>query len=381
MTTWQGLTGLDREHPWLLDSALALGLLATAMFAAAASGPVSVEHVVMMVAAAIGLAARRAAPLPAFLVTGGLVVVMIAWGFSTAAMGAGLFLIAYTVAAHRPAGATIIAAGYALAIVVLVAVLLPVRMPPGEAATNLALFGGSFVLGRATRLHRAAARLEAERAALAERVQVNEAQATLTEERLRIARELHDVVGHSLGVIALQAGVGARMIESDPAEAKAALLAIADRSRGSLREVRQILGALREAGATSPNPGLAAVPDLIEDLAAAGLHVALDQHGEPWPLTPAMDLSAYRVLKESLTNVVRHAGTDRARVSIRYGPEELELRVRDHGRGAASGGAPASGQRGMRERVSAWGGSLSVGPASGGGYEVIARLPRQGVEP
>ncbi len=381
MTTWQGLTGLDREHPWLLDSALALGLLATAMFAAAASGPVSVEHVVMMVAAAIGLAARRAAPLPAFLVTGGLVVVMIAWGFSTAAMGAGLFLIAYTVAAHRPAGATIIAAGYALAIVVLVAVLLPVRMPPGEAATNLALFGGSFVLGRATRLHRAAARLEAERAALAERVQVNEAQATLTEERLRIARELHDVVGHSLGVIALQAGVGARMIESDPAEAKAALLAIADRSRGSLREVRQILGALREAGATSPNPGLAAVPDLIEDLAAAGLHVALDQHGEPWPLTPAMDLSAYRVLQESLTNVVRHAGTDRARVSIRYGPEELELRVRDHGRGAASGSAPASGQRGMRERVSAWGGSLSVGPASGGGYEVIARLPRQGVEP
>lgn len=354
MTTWQGLTGLDREHPWLLDSALALGLLATAMFAAAASGPVSVEHVVMMVAAAIGLAARRAAPLPAFLVTGGLVVVMIAWGFSTAAMGAGLFLIAYTVAAHRPAGATIIAAGYALAIVVLVAVLLPVRMPPGEAATNLALFGGSFVLGRATRLHRAAARLEAERAALAERVQVNEAQATLTEERLRIARELHDVVGHSLGVIALQAGVGARMIESDPAEAKAALLAIADRSRGSLREVRQILGALREAGATSPNPGLAAVPDLIEDLAAAGLHVALDQHGEPWPLTPAMDLSAYRVLQESLTNVVRHAGTDRARVSIRYGPEELELRVRDHGRGAASGSAPASGQRGMRERVSAW---------------------------
>ena len=382
MTSWQGLLRLDRDRPWLLDAVLALGLLAAALWAAAAAGPVPAWQVVLMVAAAAGYAARRAAPLPAFLATGALVVIMIAVGYGTAVIGAGLFLMAYTVAAHRSAAVTVIAAAYALAILIVVAVFFPDRMPLGEVATNLALFGGSFVLGRAARVHRAAARLEADRAALAERIQVKEARATLTEERLRIARELHDVVGHSLGVIALQAGVGARLVESDPAEAKAALLAIADRSRESLREVRQILGAVRDPeSTTSPDPGLAAIPELVADLAAAGLHVDLEQHGAPWPLTPAMDLSAYRVLQESLTNVVRHAGTDRARVRIGYTPDALELRILDHGRGPAPGSVPASGQRGMRERMTAWGGSLDAGPAAGGGYQVIARLPGQRGEP
>lgn len=382
MTSWRGLLRLDRDRPWLLDAVLALGLLAAALWAAAAAGPVPVWQVGLMVAAAAGYAARRAAPLPAFLATGALVVVMIALGYGTAVIGAGLFLMAYTVAAHRSAAVTIIAAAYALAILFVVAAFFPDRMPLGEVATNLALFGGSFVLGRAARVHRAAARLEADRAALAERIQVKEARATLIEERLRIARELHDVVGHSLGVIALQAGVGARLVESDPAEAKAALLAIADRSRESLREVRQILGAVRDPEATtSPNPGLAAIPELVADLAAAGLHVDLEQHGDPWPLTPAMDLSVYRVLQESLTNVVRHAGTDQARVSIGYTPDALELAILDHGRGPAPGSVPASGQRGMRERMTAWGGSLDAGPAAGGGYQVIARLPRQRGEP
>lgn len=381
MTTWQGLLRLDRERPWLMDAALALGLLAAALFAAAATGSVPVPHVVLMVVTAAGYAARRGAPLLVFIVTGALVVVMITLGHGTAVIGAGLFLLAYTVAAHRSVAVTTIAAAYAVAILIVIAVGFPDRMPLGELATNLALFAGSFVLGRAARVHRAAARLEAERSALAERVQLKEAQATLTEERLRIARELHDVVGHSLGVIALQAGVGARMVESDPAEARAALLAIADRSRESLREVRQILGAVRDAETTVPHPGLAAVPELVADLAAAGLHVDLEQQGEPWPLTPAMDLTAYRVLQESLTNVVRHAGTDRAQVTIYYTPDALELRIIDRGRGAAPGSSPASGQRGMRERMTAWGGSLSVGPAAGGGYEVIARLPRPGSEP
>ena len=382
MTSWRGLVRLDQDRPWLLDAVLALGLLAAALSAAAAAGPVPVLQAVLMVAAAAGYAARRAAPLPGFLAAGAFVVMMIALGYGTAVIGAGLFLMAYTVAAHRSAVLTIIAATYALAILVVVALFFPDRMPLGEVATNLALFGGSFVLGRAARVHRAAAQIEAERAALAERILVKEASATLTEERLRIARELHDVVGHSLGVIALQAGVGARLVESDPAEAKAALLAIAERSRESLREVRQILGAVRDpASMTSPHPGLAAIPDLVADLAAAGLHVDLDQHGDPWPLTPAMDLSVYRVLQESLTNVVRHAGTDRAWVRIAYTPDALELRILDRGRGLAPGSPPASGQRGMRERMAAWGGSLDAGPAVGGGYQVLAVIPRQRDEP
>lgn len=379
MTTWQGLLQLDRERPWLLDAVLALGILAVSLLAEASTRQsIPALQIVLMVAVAGGYAARRTAPLVVLVVTGALVMAMIFLGFSTAVIGAGLFLMAYTVAAYRPVGSVLVGAGYTTAILLVIAIALPQRMPPGALATNLALFAGSFVFGRAARIHRAAAGLEAERAALARLVQREEARTALTEERLRIAREVHDVVGHSLGVIALQAGVGARLVDSDPAEAKAALLAIADRSRESLREVRQILGAVRDPQAvTDPNPGLASVPELISDLAEAGLRVDLEQRGQAWPLPEAMDLTAYRVLQESLTNVVRHADTDRAWVRIGYAPDEVELRVRDLGRGTPEDSAAAAGQRGMQERVESWGGAISFGPAAGGGYEVVARLPRQ----
>lgn len=379
MTIWQGLLQLDRERPWLLDAVLALGILAASLLAEAASRQsIPALQIVLMLAVAGGYAARRATPLLALVVTGALILTMILLDFGTAVIGAGLFLMAYTVAAYRSAKAVVIAAGYLTGIMLTIVIARPDRMPPGELATNLALFAGSFVFGRAARVHRAATRLEAERAALAEEVQRKEARAVLTEERLRIAREVHDVVGHSLGVIALQAGVGARMVDSDPAEAKAALLAIAARSRESLREVRQLLGAVRDPQtAGSPAPGLAAVPELTKDLAEAGLRIELQQHGEPWPLPPAMDLTAYRVLQESLTNVARHAGTDQAWVRISYLPNEVELCVRDRGRGPAGSDAPAGGQRGMRERVESWGGSIRFGAADGGGYQVVARLPRQ----
>lgn len=379
MVTSQGLRQLDREHPWLLDIALALGLLAVALFTAAAADPsITWVQVLLLVAAGIGYAARRAAPVPALVVTGALVTIMILLGQSTAVIGAGLFLLAYTVAAHRSVTETIVAGAYIGVLMVVIAVREPARMPLGELVTNLALFAGSLVLGRAARMHRATARLEAERSALVDRVRQEEARAALNEERLRIAREVHDVVGHSLGVIALQAGVGARMVDTDPEEAKSALLAIAERSRESLQEVRQILVAVRDPE-TGPVPklGLAAVPELLADLGDAGLVVELEQRGEPWPLSAAMDLTAYRVLQEALTNVVRHAGTYRAWARITYGPESLELRVRDRGRGPVPGGAPASGQRGMRERVTAWGGDVKFGPADGGGYEVVATLPRR----
>lgn len=379
MTTWQGLLQLDRRRPWLLDAVLALGILAASLLAeAAARQSIPALQILLMVVVAGGYAARRAIPLLALVVTGALVLVMILLGLSTAVIGAGLFLMAYTVAAYRPVRIVLAGAGYTTAILLAIAIAAPQRMPPGELATNLALFAGSFVFGRAARIHRAAAGLEAQRAALAELVQREEARAALTEERLRIAREVHDVVGHSLGVIALQAGVGAKLVDTDPAEAKAALLAIAERSRESLREVRQILGAVRDPqAATNPNPGLAAVPELVSDLADAGLQVELEQRGEPWQLSEAMDLTAYRVLQESLTNVVRHAGTDRAWLRISYAPDEVELRVSDRGRGPAEGNAVAAGQRGMRERVESWGGTVTFGPANGGGYQVVARLPRQ----
>ena len=185
------------------------------------------------------------------------------------------------------------------------------------------------------------------------------------------------MVGHSLGVIALQAGVCARIVDSDPAEARSGLLAIAERSRSSLREVRHILSAIRETDEPDcPAPGLANTDTLFSGFSDAGLRLEVERLGEPWPLPTALDHTAYRVVQEALTNVVRHAGTDRAWVRIRFEPDRLELRIRDHGVGAA--GPEAAGLAGMRERVGAWGGRLTAGPIEGGGYEVVAMLPRDG---
>jgi len=378
MTGWQGLQRIDQERPWLLDVALALALLAASLFAVATTNPSSLQMALMVITAA-AYAARRVAPLPVLLVASGLVTVMMWLGFSTAVIGTGLFLVSYSVAAHRGKYATTAAAVLVIALVTVLAVAFPHRMPPGEALTNLALFAGALVLGRAARIHRESVRLVAERAALSDQVHREEARTALTEERLRIARELHDVVGHSLGVIALQAAVGARVVDSEPQEAKAALLAIADRSRESLREVRQILGSVRDPeSARGSTSGLAAVPHLLAHLSEAGLQVELEQVGTAWPLSPAMDLAVFRVLQESLTNVVRHAESDRAQVRITWSDEALELWVRDHGRGPTNGCVPASGQLGMRERVAMWGGTIQVGAAQGGGYEVVVWLPRRG---
>ena len=378
-SSWRHLAAIDRRRPWLLDTTLALALLLAATVATANSpGPLPpVARFGLLVAAAAPFAWRRAAP-PAVLVATSIpVVILLVLGESTAVIGSGLFLAAYTVAAARPLRVTLIAAGYCLAVLVAVLVLRPDRFGWSEAATNLALFVGSFTLGAAARSRGRTSELLTERAELAERARLEDARNAVTEERLRIARELHDVVGHSLGVIALQAGVGAHVVEDDPAEAKAALQAISERRRASLEEIRQILGALREQDEPYQSaPGLGEVDRLVAECAAAGLDVSVTRSGAPWTLPPAMDLTAYRVLQEALTNVLRHAGTDRAELSIDYRPHEVELTVVDAGRGTGERNGTGHCQLGMRERVAVWGGSLRMGPRSGGGYEVVACLPR-----
>ena len=375
MRTWRDLQRLDAERPWLLDLGLALGIASAALLSAGGAAPPL--QLGLIVTISFGYALRRRAPLPVLVVCGALVAAMIALGYTTAVIGAGLFLAAYTVAAHRPLRTTLIAAGYCLTLLVAIAAAFPDRMPWEEFGTNVALFVGAFVLGRAARLHRRTARLEAERAEFASWKREEETRHAVTQERLRIARELHDVVGHSLGVIALQAGVCARIVDSDPAEARSGLLAIAERSRSSLREVRQILGAFREPDEPAgPTPGLADTDALFDGFSDAGLRVEVERLGEPWPLPAALDHTAYRVLQESLTNVVRHAGTDRAWVAIGFEPDRLELRIRDRGVGGA--GPEAGGLAGMRERVGAWGGRLTASPLDDGGYQVVATLPRNG---
>jgi signal transduction histidine kinase len=256
----------------------------------------------------------------------------------------------------------------------------------------LAQFTAVWAIGVALRSRRMAAdsRLrEAEERAEAEH---QGAARVLAEQRLRIAQELHDVVAHSMSVIAVQAGVGVHVIDDRPEQARATLEAISSISRGTLHELRQLLGVLRgtdDAWSNAPAHGLADLPQLVDDVRVAGVPVTLHVEGDvDWEaecVQPGVELSAYRVVQEALTNVLKHAGTPtRVDVTVRHVPHTLVVEVVDDGRGLAArqpngnSGEPSAeghGLVGMRERVELWGGELSVGPGPGGGYRVTALLP------
>ncbi|MEU9127009.1 sensor histidine kinase [Kitasatospora sp. NPDC048540] len=205
----------------------------------------------------------------------------------------------------------------------------------------------------------------------------------VTAERLRIARELHDMVAHSIGIIAIQAGVGSRVIETQPAEAREALRAIEATGRETLAGLRRTLVALRQADPTGagpasavPVPGLADLDRLAAATADAGVRVEVHRSGDQRPIPAEIDLSAYRIVQEALTNVVRHAATTHCRVTVEHGDGELLVEVVDDGRGAQHpGAAHGFGIIGMRERVALLHGAFSAGPRAEGGFRVAARLP------
>lgn len=233
-------------------------------------------------------------------------------------------------------------------------------------------------------------RVRRERAAEARRVRELQAHSQADEERLRIARELHDVLAHSISLINVQSGVALHLIDEQPEQARTALAAINDASAEALREVRSVLGVLRGSGEQpprAPTAGLARLDDLVSRTETAGVPVSLDITGEPTPLPASIDLAAFRIVQESLTNIIRHGGSGTATVTLRYGGGALTVQVDDDGRGAdgsRSGGASdaaepghgtGSGIAGMRERAMALGGSLDAGPLPAGGFRVRARLP------
>ncbi|MGI5508655.1 histidine kinase [Streptomyces sp. CA-106131] len=225
--------------------------------------------------------------------------------------------------------------------------------------------------------------LSRERREHAVALRAQEVSEAVTAERLRIARELHDMIAHSIGIIAIQAGVGSRVIQTQPAEAREALRAIEATSRETLSGLRRTLVALRQADpeaaasmqALAPSPGLADIERLTAATADAGVRVDVHLSGEQRPLPADIDLSAYRIVQEALTNVVRHAGTGHCRVAIDYGDEELSVEVVDDGRGATNGSAHGFGLVGMRERVGLLHGQLIAGPRPEGGFRVAATLP------
>jgi signal transduction histidine kinase len=251
-------------------------------------------------------------------------------------------------------------------------------------------FGGGFVLipglvaaalfaGLAVANRHAYVEAIRQRAELAERTREDEARRRVDAERLRIARELHDVVAHTMATINVQAGVAAHVSNGLPEQAATALQAIKEASRRGLRELRAILAVLHQADEdepTHPAPGLAELTALISTVDAAGLPATIRIAGEQRPLPPAVDLAAYRIVQESLTNALRHAGPATATVALTFGPNQLQVEVVDTGRGdAASSDGAGHGIPGMRERAAAVGGTLQAGPGPGGGFRVLACLP------
>jgi len=249
-----------------------------------------------------------------------------------------------------------------------------------EALRIVSTAGVAAALGDATRNRRAYVAEVEQRASEAERTREEEAARRVNEERLRIARELHDVTAHSLSIIAVQSGAAAHVIDSDPAAARTALEAIRHTSKAALDELRAMLGVLRapdEAGAPlGPTPGLGRIGELVAPLQAAGHAVTAEIDEDLGDVPAVVEFSAYRIIQESLTNVVRHAGSCEVRLVLRREGDTLAIAVDDDGCGEPS--APVAyghGIEGMRERVTALGGVFEVGPRAEGGFHVGARLP------
>jgi signal transduction histidine kinase len=225
-----------------------------------------------------------------------------------------------------------------------------------------------------------AARIRRERLLEAERTRAEEDRRRAGEERLRIARELHDVLAHNISLINVQAGVALHLMDEQPGQSRSALIAIKQASNDALRELRSVLDILRQGAEAprSPTSGLESLDGLVANAQAAGQAVRTRVAGTPRPLPAGVDLAAFRIVQEALTNVTRHAGKATATVLVGYGDGELTVQVDDDGRGPsanASGPGGGKGIVGMRERVAALGGDLQAGARPGGGFRVRARFP------
>ncbi|MDQ3980484.1 MAG: sensor histidine kinase [Actinomycetota bacterium] len=223
-------------------------------------------------------------------------------------------------------------------------------------------------------------RVRRERAVEEARTRAEEARRKASEERLRIARELHDVVAHNISLINVQAGVALHLIDQQPEQARTALAAIKQASKEALAELRSVLDVLRQVDEQEPRapaPGLRDVETLVSRAGAAGLDVRVEISGTAHPLPPGVDLAAYRIVQEALTNVVRHAGPAAATVRVAYGDGGVAVQVEDDGRGLTSDSSSSGGKglAGMRERVASLGGRFEAGPRAEGGFRVRAELP------
>ena len=370
-------------HPLTLDALLAAAV-AVAGFTAAStySGPRPWLIVVFAATATLPLALRRLYPIPVLVVVVAMATV-VGVGYVNGWWPFAVIVALYTVAAHCPRRTAIIAGGLAL-LVLAVPISYRVHWSPlnwhafALVAGRYALLIAAWLLGDNIGTRRAYVRAVEERAEQLEREHEANARRAAAEEQARIAREVHDVVAHNLSVIIVQATAGERVFADDPADAETALRTIGRTARTALDELRLVLGRIGEQEHDlAPQPTLQRLDILLEQVRAAGLAVDLEVKGERVELAPGLELSAYRIVQEALTNTLRHADAQHANVSLEFGAETLTVEVTDDGHASAevNGNDQGRGLIGMRERAAAYGGDVEVGRNGSGGFRVAVKLP------
>jgi signal transduction histidine kinase len=387
-----------QRHPYVTDAAMALALLVVALGNLVSSGrhPTSTMRgpdaiaVLLLIAIDAPLVWRRRAPIQVLAVVLAGTMAYAALGYTHDTTELGLLLAVYTVASsypHRTSLRALLICIVAMSAAALVGIQ---QTGVSDGFANVAftlVYVLPWVLGENT-YHRRRHLVETEeRAERAEQERERETRQAVTDERTRIARELHDVVAHAMSVMVVQAGAGRRVLAEHPDKTAEALANIELTGRDGLAEMRRLLGVLRQddpatdgrngAPQLAPQPGLSGIDDLAERWQQAGLPVTVEVEGTSRPLPTGADLSAYRIIQEALTNAFKHAGAAHVTVRLTFDDAGLQIDVIDDGRGASvplddSGG---HGLIGMRERVAIFGGSVQAGPRPGGGFAVQARLP------
>ncbi len=385
---------ISRRPAWFPDVLLALFVTVIQVQSAAipvplepAYTPVSGFGYALLIVSGLAVAARRSRPVAVFVVTGLASVFYFGLGFPDRLSYLGLFVALYTLAAYGDGRRSLLVAGAGITVLALGWLIAAADIQPlvaiGWVFFRIGASVISTILGESVRSRRVIAADAQQRAELAERSRDEEARARVDAERLRIAREVHDTVAHAIAIINVQSGVTAHVLDKRPEQAREALRTIEQTSSRALREMRAILGVLRDGDEREPYPGLGQIDELVGKARDAGLDIAFEQTTPVTPLPTAVGSAAYRIVQESITNVIRHVGPTRVTVALEPGVDALRIRVIDEGRAdaarlpARAGGSNPTGRGilGMRERCRLLGGELDATPRPGGGFEVTARLP------
>ncbi|MFE0022976.1 sensor histidine kinase [Amycolatopsis sp. NPDC059021] len=391
---WNRFAGTWVTRPVVVDSVMVAGLLLLHVITVVLSVgkgwtiPAPVAWVVAIGSVSVlGLLARRRFPWPVVAVTLGCGIALEILEATGPASTLAMLVAFYTVAVQRGPRHALVAGLLPLSWDIVWGIARPDQVTLQGYLIAIVLVIISLALGltvrrsreHAARLHHAVVLLEEAQQELAAEV------ATL--ERMRIARELHDIVAHSLSLVALQAGVARALLPQNPEHTRDALRIIEEKARESLSEMRHVVSALRDPDepgeSTTPAPGLDKLDDLLASARSSGLDLEMTEDGERYPLPPGQDLAAYRIVQEVLTNVLKHAGPTCTRVELRYAPDELSIDIRDSGPRLPGGpapsdkpGRPGHGLIGIRERAAIYGGQVRTQADPAGGFRVTATLPR-----